>query len=60
MQTGTVGDYIGIFFRNSNAQSPVVAYRSDGQTTLSYITIGGQLEVYFFLHGTAKEMIKEY
>ena len=31
-----------------------------GCDSLSYITIGGQLEVYFFLHGTAKEMIKEY
>jgi alpha-glucosidase (family GH31 glycosyl hydrolase) len=54
VQTSIPGDYIGIFFRNSNAQSPVVGFRSDGQTTLSYITTGSQLEVYFFIHGTAR------
>ena len=53
-------DYFGMFFRNSNAQSPVISYRSDGKAVLSYITIGGQIEVYFFLHGTAKQVIQEY
>ena len=41
--------YIGIFFRNANAMTPVLRYNDDGTSTLSFITIGGQLEMYFFL-----------
>lgn len=41
VQTEVKGDYIGIFFRNSNAMSPVVKYTDDGKTVLSYITLGG-------------------
>lgn len=50
-------DFIGIFFRNSNAMSPVIRYTDDGKTILSYITIGGQIEAYFFMHGPAKKVI---
>jgi alpha-glucosidase (family GH31 glycosyl hydrolase) len=53
-------DYFGMFFRNSNAQSPVLSYLKDGKAVLSYITIGGQLEVYFFLHGSAKNVVQQY
>lgn len=53
-------DYFGIFFRNSNAQSPVVRFNDDGTSTLSYITIGGQIEAYFFIHGSAKQVIQNY
>lgn len=60
VQTSQVNDYIGIFFRNSAAQSPVVSYTTYGKTVLSYISIGGQIEVYFFIHGTAKEIISQY
>ena len=60
VQTAQKNDYIGIFFRNSNAQSPVIKYNADGTSVLSYITIGGQLEVYFFIHGTAKDIIAQY
>jgi len=35
------GDYFGLYFRNSNAMSPVVRFTDDGKTVLSYITIGG-------------------
>ncbi len=41
VQTATKGDYIGIYFRNSNAQSPVVKFNDDGTSMLSYITTGG-------------------
>lgn len=51
---------MGIFFRNSNAQSPLIKFKEDGGSTLSYITTGGQLEVYFFMHGSAKDIIKAY
>lgn len=50
--------FIGMFFRNSNAMTPVLRYNDDGVTsTLSFITIGGQLEVYFIGQGTAHEVI---
>src|SRR5690606_450918 len=31
-----------------------------GGSTLSYITTGGQIEIAFFLHGSAKSIIKQY
>ena len=49
-----------MFFRNSNAQSPLLRYNKDGSSTLSYITTGGQIEVFFFLHGSAKQIIQMY
>jgi len=39
---------MGLFFRNSNAMTPVIRYNDDGTSTLSFITIGGQLEVMIF------------
>jgi hypothetical protein len=58
VQSKNKGDYFGMFFRNSNAQSPVIKYNATtGGSTLSYITTGGQLEIYFFLHGSAKDVI---
>jgi len=51
---------MGIFFRNSNAQSPVLVFNDDGGSTLSYITTGGNLEIFFFFKGTAKEIIANY
>jgi len=27
---------------------------------LSYVTTGGQLEIYFFIHGSALDIIKKY
>lgn len=54
------GDFFGMYFRNSNAMSPVIKFNSDGSSILSYITIGGQIEVYFFIHGNAKTIIQMY
>jgi alpha-glucosidase (family GH31 glycosyl hydrolase) len=51
---------MGIYFRNSNAQSPIVQWSSNTQTKFSYITTGGQIEVYFFFKGTAKQIISLY
>ena len=53
-------DFFGMYFRNSNAQSPVLKYLSTGESILSYITLGGQLEVFFFIHGSAKDVIRQY
>lgn len=52
------GDFFGIFFRNANAQSPLIKYNINGGTTLSYITTGGQLEIEFFIHGSPKMIIQ--
>jgi alpha-glucosidase (family GH31 glycosyl hydrolase) len=60
VQTKTKGRYFGIYFRNSNAQSPVIQYNDDGTSTLSYITTGGVIDVYFMLKDTAKSIIKQY
>jgi len=35
------GLYMGIYFRNSNAMTPVIRFNDDGTSTLSFITIGG-------------------
>eukprot|EP00347_Sterkiella_histriomuscorum_P022543 403338093 len=53
-------DFFGIYFRNSNAQSPVIKYTDNGQAILSYIAIGGNIEAYFFIHGSAKDIIQQY
>ena len=60
IQTQTPGRFMGIFFRNANAQSPVISYQGDSKALLSYITIGGQLEMYFIFGGSAKDVIKQY
>ena len=50
-----------MWFRNSNAQSPLIKFNhTTGGSTLSYITTGGQIEIAFFLHGSAKSIIKMY
>jgi len=54
VQTKDPKEFMGIFFRNTNAQSPVLVFNDDGGSTLSYITTGGSLDIYFFFKGTAK------
>lgn len=61
VQTAKKGEFFGMWFRNSNAQSPLIKYdNTTGGSTLSYITTGGLIEIYFFIHGSAKEVIKNY
>jgi len=38
----------------------VIKFNDDGTSILSYITIGGKIEVNFFLKGSAKEIIAQY
>jgi len=40
--------------------SPVIRYTDDGKSTFSLITIGGQLEMYFMVKGSPKDIIKQY
>ena len=51
---------MGIFFRNSNIQSPIISVKPDGNYTLTYVSTGGKLEMYFFTKGGAKEIIRAY
>lgn len=60
VETATKGDFIGIFFRNSNMQSPILSFNDDGSSILSYITIGGRIEAYFFIHGSPEWITQQY
>ena len=51
---------MGIYFRNSNAASPIVTHKNNSVATISYITTGGEIEIIFFLKDSAKNVIKAY
>ena len=53
-------EFIGLYFKSSNAMSPVIRYLNDSRALLSYITLGGQLDVYFMMKGSVRHMIQEY
>jgi len=54
IQSQEATEWLGIFFRNANAQSPVITNKANDTATLTYLTTGGQLEMYFFTKGNAK------
>lgn len=60
VKTNETNQFLGMYFRSSNAQSPIIKYNDDGSTTFRYITLGGKLEAYFLMQGTAKEIISRY
>lgn len=60
VQTAKKGEFFGIYFRNANAMSPVITYTGDSTSTLSFITTGGQIEIYFMFKGGPKDIIKQY
>lgn len=60
VQTATAGEFLGIYFRNSEAMSPIVRYTDNDTATLSLISVGGDIETYFFFKGTAKQIIAQY
>lgn len=60
VQTSEKSQFMGIFFRNSNAMSPIITHNDNGKSTLSYISTGGTVEIYFILKGSAKDVIKTY
>lgn len=60
VQTAVKGEFFGMFFRNSNAMSPVIQYKDEDEALLSFITTGGQLEIYFMFKGSAKQIIQAY
>jgi hypothetical protein len=40
--------------------TPVLRFNQDGTSTLSFITIGGEIDLYVFIKGTAKEVLMSY
>ena len=60
VQTAVKGEFMGIYFRNSNAMSPVIRYTDGGKAVLSYISTGGNIEIYFMQKASAKEIIASY
>lgn len=52
--------FLGMWFRNTNGMSPVITHKEDGSSIFSYITIGGKIHAYFFMQGTAKQIIARY
>jgi alpha-glucosidase (family GH31 glycosyl hydrolase) len=40
--------------------SPVITYVGEKESTLSYISTGGQIEIYLFFKGGPKDIIKAY
>jgi len=70
IQTQIDGEFIGLYFRNTNAASPVIRHKKPAQSgvrpltdagaTISYITTGGDIEIFVFVKGDAKGIIKQY
>jgi len=60
VQTGKQDEFMGLYFRNSNAMSPVLTFNDNSTSTLSFIATGGQLEIYFMFKGSPKDIIKQY
>jgi alpha-glucosidase len=59
VETKTPGEYFGVYFRQSNAMSPVIQYKED-DTIFSFITTGGQMEMYFMFKGGPKQILQQY
>lgn len=54
-------DFFGIFFVGTTAQAfEVVYFENYNQVVLNYITLGGQIEMYVIMRGTANEIISKY
>jgi len=60
------GEFFGVYFRNTNAASPVIRQNSsngtfnDNGSIISYITTGGEIEMFIFTKGDARGIIKQY
>ena len=52
--------FFGILFYNSNAQQVKIRFASGGKSIINYITVGGVLDVYYFMPDSADEIIRKY
>ncbi len=60
-QTETRKDFFGMFFASTAPQVfEVVKYTNSTKMVVNYITVGGALEFYVFLRGTAQEIVQRY
>jgi hypothetical protein len=51
-------DFLGIFFVSTAAQAfEVIYFEGYNETVVNYITLGGHMEIYFIIRGTANEVI---
>ena len=54
-------DFFGMFFASTGPQVfEVVKYYNSTKMVVNYITIGGSLEFYVFMRGTAQDIIQRY
>lgn len=54
------GVFFGMYFHNSNLQSPVINFDKDGGSTLHYLTTGGNLQIFVFSQGDPEFIVKRY
>ena len=52
--------FIGILFYNSNSQQVNIRFSDSGKSVITYRTVGGMLDIYYFMAGTADEVIQNY
>ena len=60
VQSSVPGLFFGVYFRSTNAMSPILTHSGSSTSTLSYITTGGIIEIYFMFKASPKELIKTY
>jgi len=66
VQSEVNGEFFGLYFRNTNAASPVIRHKSSNGThqdvgsVISYITTGGEIELFVFTKSSAAGIIKQY
>ena len=60
-QSAAKRDFFGMFFASTAPQVfEVVKFTNSSRMVLNYITIGGSLEFYVFMRGSAQEIIQQY
>lgn len=60
-QTEEKKDFFGIYFASTGPQVfEVVKFYNSTKMVINYITIGGALEFYVMVRGTAQEIVQRY
>jgi alpha-glucosidase (family GH31 glycosyl hydrolase) len=54
-------DFFGIYFVGTAPQTfEIIYYPGESKVVLNYITLGGAIEMYLIMRGTAQEIVKKY
>lgn len=54
-------DFFGLFFVGTTAQAfEIVYFNNYDEIVVNYITLGGEIEMYAIMRGTANEIISKY